>query len=126
MDKTKALKELELLKQKVKDLETVINTPSISAEQRMEEIWRSCNNVKYSLDNCRTYFKDNEPMFQQDWKNKKLYYRYLLIYKIFEDEFKISETKIDELVITTLSKDLNCSSLEPGGWVGFGFVFLNK
>ena len=123
MDKTKALQELELLKQKVKDLETVINTPSISAEQKMTEIWRSCNNIKYSSDNCRTYFKDNEPMFQQDWRNKKLYYSYSLIYRIFEIEFKMTETEIDKLVITTLSKDLNCSSLrgrelEPGamGW----------
>lgn len=115
MDKTKALQELELLKQKVKDLENVINTPSISAEQRMTEIWRSCNNVKYSSDNCRTYFKDNEPMFQQDWENKKLYYRYSLVYKIFEDEFKMSEKEINKLTISILSKDLNCSSLE-GGW----------
>lgn len=127
MDKTKALQELELLKQKVKDLETVINTPVKSAEQRMTEIWRSCNNIKYSSDNCRTYFKDNEPMFQQDWRNKKLYYRYSLVYKIFEIEFKMTETEIDKLVITTLSKDLNCSSLRGRarrvGWVGWGFFF---
>lgn len=125
MDKTKALQELELLKQKVKDLETVINTPVKSAEQRMTEIWRSCNNIKYSSDNCRTYFKDNEPMFQQDWKNKKLYYRYSLVYKIFEIEFKMTETEIDKLVITTLSKDLNCSSLRGSGGVGGG-VYLTK
>ena len=125
MNKTKALQELELLKQKVKDLETVINTPSISAEQRMLEIWKSCNVVKYSSDNCRTYFLDKELMFQQDWRNKKLYYRYSLIYRIFENEFKMSEKEINKLVITTLSKDLNCSSLEAAGraWAAGGFGF---
>lgn len=126
MDKTKALQELELLKQKVKDLENVINSPAISAEQRMTEIWRSCNNVKYSSDDCRTYFKDNQPMFQQDWKNKKLYYRYLLVYKIFEDEFNMTETEINKLVITTLSKDLNCSSLEGRAEEGLCVVGLTK
>lgn len=117
MNKIKALEELQLLKQKVKDLEDVINTPSITAKQRMLEIWRSCNVVKYSTDNCRTYFKDKEPMFQQDWKNKKLYYRYSLIYIIFQNEFKMKEKDINNLVITTLSKDLNCSSL-LGEWGG--------
>lgn len=126
MNKTKALQELELLKQKVKDLEAVINTPSISAEQRMTEIWRSCNNVKYFSDGCRTYFFDKEPMFQQDWKNKKLYYRYSLVYKIFENEFKMSEKEINKLVITTLSKDLNCSSSGAvwEGLVGVGLLGL--
>ena len=88
----------------------------ITPEQRMLEIWKSCNIVKYSKDNYRTYFKDTEPMFQQDWKNKKLYYRYSLVYKIFEKEFQMSEKDIDNLVITILSRDLNCNGLEGGAW----------
>lgn len=89
----------------------------ISAEDRMAEIWRSCNNIKYSSDNCRTYFKDNEPMFQQNWKDKKLYYRYSLVYTIFEEEYKMTTDGINNLVIKILSKDLNTSNLQ-------GLVFL--
>lgn len=83
----------------------------ISAEQKMEEIWKSCNNVKYSSDNCRTYFKDNKPMFQQDWNNKKLYYNHSLVYLIFEEEYNMQKTDINQLIITVLSKDLNCNNL---------------
>lgn len=89
--------------------------PKKSAEERMLEIWRSCNVVRYSSDNSRTYYKDSEPMFQQDWNNKKLWYRYLLVYKIFTEEYQMNEEAINNLVIKTLSKDLNCSNL-GGGW----------
>lgn len=92
----------------------------ISAEERMTEIWRSCNNVKYSSDNCRTYFKDKEPIFQQDWNNKKLYYRYSLVYVIFEKEYNMKEFEVNDLVIKILSKDLNTSNL--GGSVGLWLV----
>ena len=103
--------------------------PKITAEQRMKEIWRSCNIIKYSTDNCRTYFKDDEPMFQQDFVNKKLYYRYKFVYQVFNKEFKMSETQISDLVILVLSKDINCLSLSRGGeWRGWegSFLFLNK
>ena len=88
-----------------------------SAEKRMSEIWRKCNIVKYSSDNCRTYFWDKEPMFQQDWKNKKLHYRYSLIYQVFEKEYNMKEKDINFLVLSTISKYLNCNDLE-GGWIG--------
>jgi serine protease inhibitor len=101
------------LKQELQKIEKYLNKiVSKSAEERMTEIWRSCNNVKYSLDNCRTYFKNNEPMFQQDWINNKLYYRYSLVYIIFVKKYNMIESDINKLVIKVLSKDLNCTNLE--------------
>lgn len=87
-------------------------------EELMTEIWRSCNNVKYSSDNCRTYFKDNVPMIQQDWGTKRLYYSYQDIYKIFSDEYKMDESLINSLVLSIVSKDLNVKELVRvvGSW----------
>lgn len=115
----------------VSTFEKIVFKPTIklpSAEKRMLEIWRNCNNIRYSSDNCRTYFKDNEPMIQQDWNNKKLYYRYSLIYKIFESEYNMKESDINNLVLRVVSKDLNCKDLQGaearlGGLVCF---FLDK
>lgn len=99
--------------------------PKQLAEDRMREIWRSCNNVKYSSDGCRTYYKNNEPMFQQDWNNKKLYYRYSLVYKIFSDEYKMKEVDINNLVIKVLSQDLNTTGL-VGVWGEWEIFCLNN
>lgn len=103
--------------------EKIVFKPTIklpSAEERMLEIWRSCNNVKYNSDNCRTYLKDNEPIIQQDWKNKKLYYRYFLVYKVFESEYNMKESDINNLVLKVISKDLNCIGLAAWArWKGF-------
>lgn len=87
-----------------------------SNEELMTKIWRSCNVVKYSSDNCRTYFKDDVPMFQQDWNYKKLYYSYNNVYKLFSDT--LSDKQIDKLVIDVLSKDINCKNL-AGRQMGF-------
>jgi hypothetical protein len=91
-----------------------------SREARMTEIWRSCNNVKYSSDNCRTYFKDNEAMFQQDWNKEKLYYRHLYVYKVFTEEYNLSEYEINSLVIKVLSVDLNTKNLDGANGWGLG------
>jgi len=102
--------------------EKIVFKPAIklpSAEKRMLEIWRSCNNVKYSFDNCRTYFKDNTPIIQQDWKNKKLYYSYSLVYRIFESEYNMEKFEINNLVLKVVSKDLNCYGLEVRRMVFF-------
>lgn len=101
--------------------EKIVFKPTIklpSAEERMLEIWRSCNNVKYSSDNCRTYLKDNEPIIQQDWNTKKLYYRYSLVYRIFKFEYNMKESDINNLVLKVVSKDLNCCGLagRGSGW----------
>ena len=99
----------------------------VSAEQRMLEIWKSCNRIKYSSDDCRTYLKDDEPMFQQDFRNKKLYYRCKYVYNIFETEFKMSESQINALVISILSKDINCDTLGiVRGWKGGRWLILTK
>lgn len=50
-------------------------------------------------------------MFQQDWNNKKLYYNHSLVYLIFEEEYNMQKTDINQLIITVLSKDLNCNNL---------------
>lgn len=83
---------------------------TISAEERMTEIWRSCNIVKYSEDNCRTYFRDENPMFQSDWNNNKLYYNYTLIYQVFKEEYNMSIEQINSLILSILSKDIKCPS----------------
>jgi hypothetical protein len=94
-----------------------------SAEERMTAIWKSCNNVKYSSNGCRTYFKDDIPMIQQDWTTKKLYYNYKDIYLVFENDYKMNETQINNLLLSTLSKDLNVIGLAGvtggrGRWMG--------
>ena len=92
-----------------------------SAEERMTAIWKSCNNVKYSSNGFRIYYKDNVPMIKQDWTTKKLYYNYEDIYKIFSNEYKINKSLIDSLVLDIISKDLNVKGLEAD-W-GFDLVF---
>lgn len=100
--------------------------PTISAHEKMLEIWRSCNVVKYSHDNCRTYCKDGLPMFRQDQKNKKLYYSYSIV-KEFNQKFNMSEEGVNNLVISVLSLDLNCFSLAGRpGWKGREFFLLNS
>lgn len=85
--------------------------PKISAKEEMLNIWKKCNIVKYSKDNCRTYFMDNIPMIQQDWKNKKLYYNYNHIYLLFQNKYNMNEAGINNLVIEIISSDLNCNNL---------------
>ena len=95
-----------------------------SAEERMTAIWKSCNNVKYSSDGCRTYFKDNVPMIQQDWRAKKLYYSYNNVYLVFVNGYNMNNTRINNLILSILSKDLNVIGLEGAGCRGSGYCFL--
>lgn len=88
----------------------------ITPEEKMDQIWRECTVIKYSSDDCRTYFKDKEAMFQQDWTNNKLYYNYINVYEVFEKEYNMQEPEINNLVIKILSKDINCPTI-PRVWV---------
>lgn len=85
--------------------------------QLMSDMWRGCNVVKYSSDGCRTYCKNDISMFQQDWNNKKLYYSYYNVYKIFDG--KLSEKEINQLVIDVLSKDINCTEIKEASFFYF-------
>jgi hypothetical protein len=108
--------------QEIEECKRLLKEPTITVKERMKELWRSCTKVKYSTDNCRTYYSEDEKIIiQQDWKNKKLYYSSDLYY-IINNEFNLSINDINKLIIDTVSKDLNCPGL--GLWRSGSLLFF--
>ena len=114
LDAVKANKQANV--KLLEELEQLKNQP---AKEWMEKEWLNArNNGGLSHDKCWTFYKTPERkkeewMFQQDFKNGKLYYSYYRTYLILSEQYSMKETDVDILVKDVLGKDINCEGLTP-------------
>ena len=121
-EKEQALERLANAEKEIQECKNILNKKEEtkpSAREWLEKEWLNArNNGGLSQDNCWTFFKTNERkkeewMFQQDFKNGRLYYSYYCIYFILSERFKVKQADINQLVKDVLSKDINCKGLTP-------------
>jgi hypothetical protein len=121
MKKEELQKQLEVLKlnfeTEAKKLYELINKPETkqTAKDWLEKVWMENKTKSFiSTDNCWTFGELPEKwMFQQDLKNKRLYYSYHRIYTVLLKQFKVEIGDIGTLVMEVVGKDIVCEGLTP-------------
>jgi hypothetical protein len=56
---------------------------------------------------------NNQWLFQQDWKNGKLWIRYTLIWQVFEERFGLKYEQIRDFINAWVETNLNWKGLTP-------------
>ena len=54
--------------------------------------------IKFTGEKEITYYKDNEWVIQHDYKNGRLWIRYSLIWKVFEEKFSLNYDQIKDFI----------------------------
>ena len=67
----------------------------------------------YKLDGYDPNSDDNQWLFQQDWKNGRLWVRYSLIWQIFEERFGLNYNQIRDFIQDWGKTNLNWKGLTP-------------
>jgi hypothetical protein len=117
MDKMLAQKELDTIRDMVKELEKIINEPEVSKEKEMSDF------LFNSIDGCVrkmtkgekevTYYKDNEWVIKQDYENKVLWIRYSLIWFVFNTKFGLNYTQIRDFIAAWVEANTEWRGLTP-------------
>ena len=119
MNKESAQKELDAIKDKVKELERIINEPSeskITKEKEMSDFLFSMINgstMKFTGEEEITYYKGNEWVIQQDYKNGYLWIRYKFIWGVFESKYKLNYNQIKDFIAAWVEANTQWKGLTP-------------
>lgn len=54
-----------------------------------------------------------EWIFQQDYKNGRLWYSYYRVYKILNAEYRMNQSECDELITNVVAEAFKCKQLTP-------------
>jgi hypothetical protein len=68
----------------------------------------------YKLDGYDPNSDDNQWLFQQDWKNDRLWVRHTLIWQIFEERFGLNYDQIRDFIQDWVKTNLNWKGLTLG------------
>ena len=115
MKKEEALKRLEVIETEVNELKKIINLDENSKNVEMSEFLFDIINdstMKIS-ENYITFFKKNEWILQQDFKNERLWVKYNTIWLVFETRFSLSYVEIQAFIGSWIETNLNWKSLTP-------------
>jgi len=81
----------------------------------------------YKLNGYNPNSDDNEWLFQQDWKNGRLWVKYSLIWKVFEERFGLNYDQIRDFIQDWVETNLNWKGLTPekDNWFSYCLVETN-
>jgi phage antirepressor YoqD-like protein len=120
MDKKQAeqaQKELDQIKDRVKELERIMNEPKVSKEKEMSDFLFSMlkeTTAKITGEKGITHYNlKNEWLVQEDYKNGYLWVRYLLIWSIFESKFNLNYNEIKEFISSWVESNTGWKGLTP-------------
>jgi hypothetical protein len=118
MKKEQAQKELDSIKDRVKELERIINKPEISKEQEMSDFLFSIlkeTTTKITGEKEITHYKTGTEdwVIQQDYKNGQLWVQYYLIWSVFESKFGLNYNEIRDFIAGWMETNTGWNGLTP-------------
>jgi len=116
--KEQAQKELDQIKDRVKDLERILKEPEISKEKEMSDfLFDMLNGTirKMTGKNEVTHYRasDNEWLFQQDYENGRLWVRYSLIWSVFETKYSLNYKQTIDFIKGWIEANTKWRGLTP-------------
>ncbi len=115
-DKAQAQKELDEIKNRVKELEKIINTPETDKNKEMSDflfkMFNKCEQ-RFTGEKEFTFYKGEEWIYQQDYKNNVLWVRYLLVWEVFEERFKLNYQQINDFIASWVETNTEWKGLTP-------------
>jgi hypothetical protein len=118
MDKKQAQQELDQIKDRVKELERIMNEPEVSKEKEMSDfLFSMLANMESEITGEKetTFYRksDHEWLIQQDYKNGYLRVRYSLIWSIFGNRFKLDYNQISHFIHGWIEINVGWKGLIP-------------
>ena len=117
MKKEEALKRLALIESEVHELQAIVNQNDNDdkTKQMQDFLLKIVNGLELKIvDGCPTYYKGNEWVFQQDFKNGRLWVRYSIVWSVFETKFGLScSSETRHFIKTWVESNLNWEGLTP-------------
>jgi len=116
MNKKQAQKELDQIKDRVKELEKIIHESEDKTKEMSDfllEMFNKVNRQKITGEKELTCYIDDKWLYQQDYKNGKLWIRYLLIWKVFESRFNLNYNQIRDFIQGWVETNLGWKGLTP-------------
>jgi DNA phosphorothioation-dependent restriction protein DptG len=117
MNKSEAQKKLNELRLEMLALEKVINEPEIDKTKEMSDFLFAMlkeTTAKIVEEKIITFCdKNDEWLIQQDYKNGYLWVRYFLIWKVFEEKYKLNHQEIKEFIQGWMETNTGWKGLTP-------------
>src|SRR3989304_5142583 len=100
MDKKQAQRELDQIKDRIKELEKIINEPEDKTKEMSDFLFAMFNEttMKITGDKEFTFYKDEEWIFQQDYKNDTLWVSYHVVWQVFEEKYGLNYQQIKDFI----------------------------
>jgi hypothetical protein len=120
MDKKQAQKELDQIKDRVKELERIMNEPEVSKEKEMSDfLFSMLANMESEITGEKetTFYRksDHGWLIKQNYKNGYLKVRYSLIWSIFEERFNLNYNQIIQFIQGWIETNTGWKGLTPMG-----------
>ena len=113
MKKEEAIKEKEILLEKLKAVQEIIDKPEITPKQRLLELINGCE-IKIDLGEYPDsifFFKNGEYYFEIE--KQYLWCGYKYVWQIFENEFSMNYSQIQALIKDVVEEHFKCNGLTP-------------
>ena len=115
-DKAQAQKELDEIKNRVKELEKIINAPEVDKNKEMSdflfETFNKCEQ-RFTGEKEFTFYKGEEWIYQQNYKNGYLWVRYSFVWKVFEEKYKLNYQQIKNFIASWVESNTEWKGLTP-------------
>lgn len=113
MKREEAIKEKQVLLEKLKMVQEIIDKPEITPRQRFLEILNSCEIKidKEKYPNSVFLFKNGECYFEIE--KQYLWCRYKHVWQIFENEFSTNYVDIQQFIKGQVEEHFKCMGLTP-------------
>lgn len=113
MKREEAIKEKQVLLEKLKTVQEIIDKPEITPEQRLLEILNGCEIKidKEKYPDSVFLFKNGECYFEIE--NLILWCRYKHVWQIFENEFSMNYVDIQQFIKGQVEEHFKCMGLTP-------------
>lgn len=115
MNKQEAQQRIDTLRSEIDKLEKIINTPGKTAGERFWELV-SGTTVRF---NFETYpnrifgFRDDEYVWEYDFKNNYLWLRYSTVWSVLEKEYDLDYSEIQSIVKNEVEEHFKRKGVTP-------------
>jgi hypothetical protein len=111
MKKEEAIIKKESLLKEIEELEKIINTPEITAEQRLLKLFGGCVIDTELKKGSVIFFKGNDWRFEI--RNSIIWCRYEHVWLVLKEEYLLTDKEIQVLIIKVLEEAFKINGLTP-------------
>lgn len=126
MKKEEAIKEKQVLLEKLKEIQEIIDKPEITKEQRFLEILNGCEIKidKEKYPDSVFFFKNGECYFEI--QKSIIWCKYKYVWSIFETEFLMDYTDIQSFIKGQVEEHFKCKVLTPHRPIHLPILLVEK